>query len=139
MAAVAGMAMLAAGMEEAVIRAALAGMGLVQVGTSCRWLASGVALTGTVVTGMAGGSWHHGGHGGGWGGGPAIGLGVGLGLLGGALATAPYYGGYDYDYGYDYAPYAGTPAPTVWYWCDAYQGYYPSVPECPVPWREVVQ
>jgi hypothetical protein len=61
--------------------------------------------------------------------------GVGLGLLGGALATAPYYGGY--DYGYDYAPYAGTP--TVWYWCDAYQGYYPAVPECPVPWRQVVQ
>src|SRR5437762_4663440 len=83
----------------------------------------------------AGGGWHHGGHGGGWGVGPAIGLGVGLGLLGGALATAPYYGGYDYDY----APYAGTPEPTVWYWCDAYQGYYPAVPECPVPWRQVVQ
>ena len=69
--------------------------------------------------------------------GPAIGLGVGLGLLGGALATAPYYGGY--DYGYDYAPYPGTPAPAVWYWCDTYQGYYPQVPECPVPWRQVVQ
>ena len=80
-----------------------------------------------------GGGWHH--RGGGFGVGPAIGLGVGLGLLGGALATAPYYGGY--DYGYDYAPYAGTP--TVWYWCDTYQGYYPSVPECPVPWRQVVQ
>ena len=79
----------------------------------------------------------HGGRGGGWGVGPAIGLGVGLGLLGGALATAPYYGGYDYDYGY--APYAATPGPTVWYWCDPYQGYYPAVPECPVPWREVVQ
>ena len=38
MAAVAGMAMLAAGMEEAVIRAALAGMA--------------VAVTGTAVTGM---------------------------------------------------------------------------------------
>jgi hypothetical protein len=24
-----------------------------------------------------------------------------------------------YDHGY--APYAGTPAPTVWYWCDPYQ------------------
>ena len=82
-----------------------------------------------------GGSWHHG-HGGGWGVGPAIGLGVGLGLLGGALATAPDYSGY-YDYGY--APYAGTPAPTVWYWCDPFQGYYPAVPECPVPWRQVVQ
>src|ERR1700761_5754669 len=87
--------------------------------------------------GGGGGGWHNGGHGGGWGIGPAIGLGVGLGLLGGALATAPYYSGYDYGYGY--APYAGAPAPTVWYWCDAYQGYYPSVPECPVPWRQVVQ
>ena len=84
-----------------------------------------------------GGSWHHDGHHGGWGVGPAIGLGVGLGLLGGALAAAPYYNGYDYGYGY--APYAGSPAPTVWYWCDAYQGYYPAVPQCPVPWREVLQ
>jgi hypothetical protein len=67
----------------------------------------------------------------------AIGLGVGLGLLGGALATAPYYSGY--DNGYDYAPYAETPARTVWYWCDPYQGYYPAVPQCPVPWQQVVQ
>jgi hypothetical protein len=86
-----------------------------------------------------GGGWHHGGHGGGWGVGPAIGLGIGLGLLGGALATVPYYSGYDYDYGYGYAPYAGTPGPTVGYWCDPYQGYYPAVPQCPVPWRQVVQ
>jgi hypothetical protein len=86
-----------------------------------------------------GGGWQHGGHGGGWGVGPAIGLGLGLGLLGGALATAPYYSGYDYGYGYGYAPYAGTPAPTVWYWCDPYQGYYPAVPQCPVPWRQFVQ
>jgi len=83
-----------------------------------------------------GGGWHHGGHGG-WGVGPAIGLGVGLGLLGGALATAPYYSGYDYGYGC--APYSGTPAPTVWYWCDSYQGFYPAVPQCPVPWQQVVQ
>jgi len=88
--------------------------------------------------GWHGGGWqHHDHHGGGWGVGPAIGLGVGLGLLGGALAAAPYYGGYDYSY--DYTPYAGTPGPTVWYWCDTYQGYYPAIPECPVPWREVVQ
>jgi hypothetical protein len=88
--------------------------------------------------GHGGGSgWHGGGHGGGWGVRPAIGLGVGLGLLGGALATAPYYGGYDYGYGY--APYSGTPAPAVWYWCDPYQGFYPAVPECPVPWQQVVQ
>jgi hypothetical protein len=85
-----------------------------------------------------GGGWHHGGHGGGWGVGPAIGLGVGLGLLGGALAAAPYYsGGYDYDYGYP--PDAGAPALAVWYWCDPYQGYYPAVPQCPVPWRQIVQ
>lgn len=89
----------------------------------------------------SGGGWHgggsgwRGGHGGGWGVGPAIGLGVGLGLLGGALATAPYYSGY----GYGYAPYSGTPAATVWYWCDPYQGFYPAVPECPVPWQQVVQ
>jgi hypothetical protein len=69
--------------------------------------------------------------------GPAIGLGVGLGLLGGALATAPYYSGYDYGYGDN--PYAGAPTSTVLYWCDPYQGYYPAVPECPVPWRQVVQ
>jgi len=94
----------------------------------------------TLVRGGGGGGGHGGGgggHGGGWGVGPAIGLGVGLGLLGGALAAAPYYGGY--DYGYDYAPYAGTSAPSVWYWCDVYQGYYPAIPECSVPWREVVQ
>ena len=84
-----------------------------------------------------GGGRHHGGHGGGWGVGPAIGLGLGLGLLGGALATAPYYSGYDNSY--DYAPYAGTPEPTVWYWCDTYQGYYPAVPQCPVPWRQIIQ
>jgi hypothetical protein len=133
-AAVAGMAVLAAGIEEAVIRAVLAwhnaGAGWHNAGA--RWHGGGGNWNGGNWHG-GGGSWHHGGHGGGWGVGPAIGLGVGLGLLGGALATAPYYGGYDY------APYAGTPAPTVWYWCDTYQSYYPSVPECPVPWRQVVQ
>jgi len=45
MAAVAGMAVLAAGMEEAVIRAALAGMALALAGMA-------VAVTGTAVTGM---------------------------------------------------------------------------------------
>lgn len=44
----------AAGMEEAVIRAALAGMGLVQLGTTLSLAGMGVAVTGTVVTGMAG-------------------------------------------------------------------------------------
>jgi hypothetical protein len=45
MAAVAGMAMLAAGMEEAVIRAALAGMALALAGMA-------VAVTGTAVAGI---------------------------------------------------------------------------------------
>ena len=45
MAAVAGMAVLAAGMEEAVIRVALAGMALALAGMA-------VAVTGTAVTGM---------------------------------------------------------------------------------------
>ena len=53
MAAVAGMAVQAAGMEEAVIQAA-AGMGLVQVGTTLSLAGMGVAVTGTVVTGTAG-------------------------------------------------------------------------------------
>ena len=47
MAAVAGMAVLAAGMEEAVIRAALAGTALMRVGMA-------VAVTGTAVTGTVG-------------------------------------------------------------------------------------
>jgi hypothetical protein len=52
-AAVAGVAVQAAGMEEAVIQAA-AGMGLVQVGITLALAGMGGALTGTVVTGMAG-------------------------------------------------------------------------------------
>src|SRR6201997_887429 len=99
MAAVAGMAMLAAGMEAAVIRAALAGMALVLLDASGGWHGGGGNWNGAGWHG-GGGGWHHGGHGGGWGIGPAIGLGLGLGLLGGALATAPYYSGYDYGYGY---------------------------------------
>ena len=50
----AGMAMQAAGMEEAVIRAAQAGMALVQVGITLALAGMGVAVTGTVVTGVAG-------------------------------------------------------------------------------------
>ena len=52
-AAVAGMAVQAAGMEEAVIQAA-AGMGLVQVGITLALAGMVVAVTGTAVTGMAG-------------------------------------------------------------------------------------
>ena len=54
MAAVAGMAMLAAGTEEAVIRAALAGMALVRVGITLALAGMAVAVTGTVVTGTVG-------------------------------------------------------------------------------------
>jgi len=53
MAAVAGMAVLAAGMEEAVIRAALAGMALVRVGITLALAGMAVAVTGTAATGTA--------------------------------------------------------------------------------------
>jgi len=77
-------------------------------------------------------------------------VGVGIGV--------PYYG---YGYGYGYAPYYYPPAvvyappPVVYapqpepapsyiappqqfsYYCDNPQGYYPSVPSCSTPWREV--
>jgi hypothetical protein len=52
MAAVAGMAVLAAGIEEAVIRAVLAGMALVRVGITLALAGMAVAVTGTAVTGM---------------------------------------------------------------------------------------
>ena len=83
-----------------------------------------------------GGGWH----GGRWNGrgGAALGLGLGLGLLGGALATAPYYPAPYYAApGYGYAP--APIAPTIWYWCDPYQQYYPYVASCPTAWRQVVQ
>ena len=44
----------AAGMEVAVIRAALAGMALVRVGITLALAGMVVAVTGTAVTGMAG-------------------------------------------------------------------------------------
>ncbi|HEX4506060.1 MAG TPA: hypothetical protein VH722_10045 [Alphaproteobacteria bacterium] len=76
-------------------------------------------------------------------------VGVGIGV--------PVYGfGYGYGYGpYYYPPavvvapppvvYAAPPAPTSYiqqpqqysYYCDNPQGYYPSVPSCSTPWREV--
>jgi len=54
MAAVVGMAVLAAGTEEAVIRAALAGMALVRVGITLALAGMAVAVTGmaVAVTGM---------------------------------------------------------------------------------------
>ena len=46
------MAVLAAGMEEAVIRAALAGMALVRVGITLALAGMVVAVTGTAVAGI---------------------------------------------------------------------------------------
>ena len=63
----------------------------------------------------------------GWGG-VAAGVAAGAVVGAAAAATVPYY-----------YPYPTVSAPTVWYWCDPHQGYYPAVPQCPVPWREVVQ
>jgi hypothetical protein len=54
MAAVVGMAVLAAGTEEAVIRAALAGMALARVGITLALAGMAVAVTGPVVTGTVG-------------------------------------------------------------------------------------
>ena len=51
---VAGMAVQAAGMEEAVIRAALACMGLVRVGITLALAGMAVAVTGTAAAGMVG-------------------------------------------------------------------------------------
>ena len=53
-AAVADKAVQAAGMEKAVIRAALAGMALVQVGITLALAGTAVAVIGTAVTGTAG-------------------------------------------------------------------------------------
>ena len=41
-----------------------------------------------------------------------------------------------YPYPDLYTPY-GEPI-GWWYWCDAYQEYYPYVTSCPVPWESVV-
>ena len=54
MAAVVGMAVLAAGTEETVTGAALAGMALVRVGITLALAGMAVAVTGTAVAGMAG-------------------------------------------------------------------------------------
>ena len=47
-----GTAVVPGGMEEAVIRAALAGMALVRVGITLALAGMAVAVTGTAVTGM---------------------------------------------------------------------------------------
>jgi hypothetical protein len=89
---------------------------------------------------------HHGyGHHGGWGWGPWLGLGAGVGLGLGLYDFWPEYYGY---------PYPVAPAPVTvieqppvviqaappqasWYYCDNPAGYYPYVPSCGVPWRQV--
>jgi hypothetical protein len=35
------------------------------------------------------------------------------------------------------APVAPPPAPAVWYFCEAANGYYPYVPACPTGWKTV--
>jgi hypothetical protein len=77
-----------------------------------------------------------------------VGVGVGVPFYGygyGYVPYAPYY----YPPAVVYAPppvaYAPPPAPTTyvqqpqqyWYYCDNPRGYYPSVPSCSTPWREV--
>lgn len=54
----------------------------------------------------------------------------------------PYYGHrryaypyYTYPY-YSY-PYYSYPAPAYWYYCPAYEDYYPNVNSCPVAWVPV--
>lgn len=51
-------------------------------------------------------------------------------------AYAPYYA-YSAPY-YSYAPaYAAPAAPGYWYYCPAYQAYYPYVQDCPGGWQPV--
>lgn len=75
-----------------------------------------------------GGRWYHGYH-------------------GGRLAWWWLAGGVWYFYNTPVYPYpdpyqppvvvAPQPAAQVWYYCDAYQTYYPYVPDCPSGWRAV--
>ncbi len=87
------------------------------------------------------------------------GWGFGMGLMSGTLIGAslarPYYYWPPYYAAYPApttvvvqtaappAPYYAAAAPMpqasmpAWYYCDAAQGYYPYVPQCPQPWRMV--
>jgi hypothetical protein len=47
--------------------------------------------------------------------------------------AAPYY--YSYPPAYASAPYV---EPGVWYYCPAYQAYYPQVQACPGGWQAVM-
>lgn len=79
--------------------------------------------------GFHGGAFHGGHHGGHGRGGASFFIGV------------PAYWGYGpawYGYPYDgYWPAVVSPAPTLWYFCDRPQGYYPAIRECSTPWRTV--
>ena len=62
----------------------------------------------------------------------------------GSFFVGPGFYGYPYAGYYPYYPpyypyYPGyySPAPQVWYFCDAYQQYYPNVTQCPSGWRMV--
>jgi hypothetical protein len=74
-----------------------------------------------------------------------VGVGIGVPFYGYGYGYGPYY----YPPAVVYAPppvvYAPPPAPTHYiqqpqqfsYYCDSPQGYYPNVPSCSTPWREV--
>lgn len=77
-----------------------------------------------------------------------VGVGIGVPFYGYGYGYAPYY----YPPAVVYAPppvvYAPPPAPVAapsyiqqpqqyFYYCDNPQGYYPTVPSCSTPWREV--
>jgi hypothetical protein len=94
--------------------------------------------------GFHGGHRFHGGHG--WGG-----VGVSIGV--GPYWWPSYWWPYDYSYAYPYVyPYTYSPpisvqpsqpltiqphSPSVWYYCENPQGYYPYVQQCPGGWRTV--
>jgi hypothetical protein len=133
-------------------------MKVITMGTRQKWLGMIVILA-TLLLGSAGlgyawqggrgGGWH-GGHG--WHGGTRIGIGLGIGPFWGPY-WAPYSYPYGYPYGYAYPPVVAAPLtqlslqpspqtpvqppPVYWYYCDAAQGYYPYVHQCPGGWRTV--
>jgi hypothetical protein len=103
-----------------------------------------------------GGHGFHGGHG--WGGGHGWHGGHGWGGIGVTLDVGHYWGPYWWPYGYAYAYPYGYPSayppqvyvspapqvsiqppasPSVWYYCENPQGYYPYVHQCPGGWRTV--
>jgi hypothetical protein len=105
-----------------------------------------------------GGKWHGGHHGWhkghhGWHGGTRVGIGIGIGPFWGPYWAPRYAYPYAYPYAYAYPPVVAAPStqlyiqpssqapvlppPFYWYYCDASQGYYPYVQQCPGGWRTV--